>query len=192
MKRWATALVIGVWILSPATARAEGAGPPSSETRFATISTAFRFDSRALVRIGASHEATQGDAPADSTTIEPSDEVPIGVPVALGLAGMIVGAAMGAGIGEAVAPSDCDGEFICIHAGAAIGGLVGEAVLLPVGVHLGNRSRGDFWSGLSTSIGVLAAGIGLTVLTDSAAPAALLPFVQLIACVAAERKTDGR
>jgi hypothetical protein len=77
--------------------------------------------------------------------------------------------------------------------GFIVGASIGEAISMPIGVHLGNGRRGDFPLVFLASLGIAGTGIWLTAaLGDYRTPAFSLPLTaltQLIASVAIERKT---
>jgi hypothetical protein len=79
-----------------------------------------------------------------------------------------------------------------IPAGALIGFVVGEAILLPVGVHLGNARKGTFLADLGVSILGGMAAIGAAVLTNSTAGYVLGTVGQLAITVAVERSAATR
>jgi hypothetical protein len=121
----------------------------------------------------------------------PSD---IGRPVLYGLAAGAAGGIAGSLVAAALA--DCSGQEGCI--GAAITGfVVGETLVLPLGVHLAEGRHGSYLLGAATSVGVTAAAVGLLfVIGDSGAPAQgvslLVPVAQLAATIALERRAARR
>jgi hypothetical protein len=86
---------------------------------------------------------------------------------AAGLLGGAVGAAAG-GLVTAVV-------FDSPYGGAVIGGLLGEGLLLRLGVHLANRGRGDYTTGLIPTLAMGYAGF----LAAYAAPEEIRPAVVL-------------
>jgi hypothetical protein len=74
--------------------------------------------------------------------------------------------------------------------GFVIGSVIGESVLLPLGVHIANRRQGDYGTALLASAGIAAVGIGLTSLMEDMAIVFLpaVPIGQLISSIAIERK----
>lgn len=113
--------------------------------------------------------------------------------VAGGLTGGVVGF-FGFGIAGALIASglsDNQGDGYEALGGFAIGALVGESVLLPLGVHLTNRRQGDYGVSLLASAGIAALGLGLTgALQDMGIvflPA--IPLAQLVTSISLERRT---
>ncbi len=127
------------------------------------------------------------EVPTEARPAEPAINSPIWSGVGLGLSGFIAGAYVGAHSGSGcLSGEDCDieGAFI----GAAIGGTAGMAL----GVHLGNRSRGNLGLDFLTGAGVWVGGMALGSATHwrgNAATFVLLgiPIVQLIGTVTVER-----
>lgn len=121
----------------------------------------------------------------------PSD---IGRPVLYGLAAGAAGGIAGALLAAAIA--DCGGQDGC--AGPAIAGfVVGETLVLPLGVHLAEGRHGSYLLGAATSVGVSVAALGvLLVVGESGAPAQgvslLVPVTQLAATIALERRAARR
>jgi hypothetical protein len=120
-------------------------------------------------------------------------------PVSLAFGG-IAGGALGAIGGGAAgyfmetAVFQCRSEEFCGLGGLLLGAAVGEAVLLPYGVHQANRSRGRYASALATSVIIGVVGLAAASQAGEAAPTVLLaiPAAQLLAAVATERDTERR
>ena len=68
----------------------------------------------------------------------------------LGLVGMMAGAAIGSQIGQGSCP-DRSEDKDCVGRHAYTGALVAGTALVPVGVHIANKSRGNFWLSLAAS-----------------------------------------
>ena len=125
---------------------------------------------------------------AGSIAPEPS----VGWPIAGGLLGGSVGFWAGLFIAGSIADKNCDNEDLsCLLTGILAGAAIGESVLLPVGIHLGNRRRGNFPLGLAASIGI--AGLGVAATAATAEPAFLVPAAvgQMVVGVLLERRTRG-
>lgn len=77
--------------------------------------------------------------------------------------------------------------------GFIVGAPIGEAIGLPIGVHLGNGRRGNLPLAMFASMGIAGTGIVVTAaLDDYRAPVITLPvtaLTQFVACVAIERGT---
>jgi hypothetical protein len=109
-----------------------------------------------------------------------------------GGAGLIGGGLLGYGLETGVA--GCEGDEWCGFAGTVFGAMIGEAVMLPLGVHLANRSRGSYAPGLGMSLVVGLAGLTLAGATGGAAPLMVpaIPIAQLLTSIAVERRTAAR
>lgn len=109
-----------------------------------------------------------------------------------GAAGLFGGALLGYVVDTGL--TDCAGEEWCGFRGVLLGGVVGEVMMLPLGVHLANRGRGNYGSGVAATalVGVggllVAAGMGDVV----PATALLVPAAQLVAAVTVEKSTARR
>jgi hypothetical protein len=103
--------------------------------------------------------------------------------------GMLVGWSLGGG-GEICGDDPCG-----LYTGI-LGSLVGEAIGLPLGVHLANRRRGSFPLDLLTSLASVAAGVTVMAGIDpdygGTVALAATPIVQLVATIAVERATGRR
>jgi hypothetical protein len=119
-------------------------------------------------------------------------EVPTTHLLAGGLAGGVVGFFAFGFLGAVIADRYfSEGDEFAALGGFMIGGLVGESVGLPVGVHLTNRRQGDFATSLLASVGIAAVGVGLTAAMEDMAIVFLpaIPIAQLIATINIERNT---
>ena len=115
--------------------------------------------------------------------------------IAAGLLGGGLGL-LGGGLLGTLAWSGCAGEE-CRLEGAAIGGLIGAAVGLPLGVHLADGRRGRFDLALLGAAGAGLAGItAVGLMSPDGAPTgiavALTVALQTGAAVAIERAPGGR
>jgi hypothetical protein len=115
---------------------------------------------------------------------EPDISSPVLGGVGFGLTGFFLGAWLGAN-------SHCVGED-CRLEGAFYGAAVGGTAGMALGVHLGNRSRGNFGLDILTGAGVWAGGIVIGSATHWQGNAALfvlagIPVVQLITTISVER-----
>ena len=108
-------------------------------------------------------------------------------PIALGLVGgtvgLLAGGFAGAGLAEA---SDCD-ALGCL-AYPLLGGVIGEAVGLSSGVHLGTE-RGNYLTTLLGGALGTAVGLGVVRATDEPRALALVPVVQLGVAIPIARAT---
>ncbi len=88
----------------------------------------------------------------------------------------------------------CAGDEWCGFGGILLGAAVGEVVMLPMGVHLANRSRGSYAPSLGTSVAVGLAGLAVASQAGEAAGVvvAAVPVAQLLAAIAVERGTAAR
>ena len=106
-----------------------------------------------------------------------------------GLLAGVTGLVAGAYLGAAIDRSDGCSDDWCGLGGALVGASAGTAFMVPVGVHLANRQRGNFGLGVWWSTIVTAAGWGIAVASDNATPLVLIPLAQIAAAVAAEART---
>jgi hypothetical protein len=106
-----------------------------------------------------------------------------------GVLGFVAFGVAGAVIADSQADSGNDG-FEALG-GFVVGAALGTTVMVPLGVHLVNRRQGDCGTALLLSVGIAAAGIGLTSLDGELAVVFLpaIPIGQLIASIAIERAT---
>lgn len=109
-----------------------------------------------------------------------------------GGAGIIGGGLLGYGLETGLA--GCEGQEWCGFAGTVFGAMIGEVVMLPLGVHLANRSRGSYLPGLGMSLAVGLAGFTLAAVAGESVPLVVpvIPAAQLVAAVAVERGTAAR
>ena len=113
-----------------------------------------------------------------------------------GAAGGVVGLFGGAALGHYLETRDCGVDPMgsnCGLAGTILGGAAGEALLLPLGVHLANRGRGSLlWPTVASS----AAAVGMLLLAGQLENPVLhtpvflgTPLVQLGVAVWVQRMT---
>jgi hypothetical protein len=135
-------------------------------------------------------------APAGNAVLlqMPATETSTGALVFAGLMGGGIGFVGGiyAGYGIEHALSDCEGEELCGLGGALLGAVLGEAIGLPMGVHLANGSVGNYGQQALASMGIAAVGalVGFG-LGGPVAPVILVavPIVQLAISISIERRT---
>lgn len=108
-----------------------------------------------------------------------------------GLAGGAVGLFGGGVLGYTLSGGGriC-GDDSCGLLGGVYGAAMGEVVLLPLGVHLANRARGNYGYSLLASAAVGAIGVGLAGATNSTELLLAVPIGQLISSVLIERATS--
>lgn len=110
-----------------------------------------------------------------------------------GAAGLLVGGLVGA----ALSGRDRDDADSWVESleGAVIGSTIGESLMLPVGVHLGNDRRGDLLLSMPASLAIGVAGAALARNFDSkkkSLPILILtPIAQIVASIAIERNTGN-
>lgn len=107
-----------------------------------------------------------------------------------GVLGGGVGLGLGALIGGALGGGDtlC-GDDPCGFAEAIFGAIGGEVALLPLGVHLANGRRGNYWLSLLASAGVAAGGLALSGGGDHGEVLAAVPVLQIVSSILIERGT---
>jgi hypothetical protein len=136
-------------------------------------------------------DADRSTAPRSPTAlVQAAPSNPSTVALVLGgLAGGAVGYVGGGLVGYAIDARDCGSDdWFCGLGGFVLGAAIGEATLLPLGVHLANGSRGNYGQATLLSFGIVAGGMLMALVTT---PAVLLavPVVQLITSVDIERTT---
>jgi len=111
-----------------------------------------------------------------------------------GTAGFLVGGYVGSRSGEPWS----DYEYYQLER-ASLGAVIGEATLMPVGIHLANRRQGSFPLVFLTSVGVAGADIIASISaarrTHNLTPLILIsltPLLQLVTCMEIERKTGAK
>lgn len=131
--------------------------------------------------------SAQAVSPRSSQPAEPIGAIVGGL---LGAGAGIVGGAL-MGYALECGGNTCRGDFGG-YAGAVTGLLVGEALLLPIGVHLGNGGRGDLGKDIGVSVGVAAATLLLSAPADDEVILELGIIAQFALTVWAERSTGER
>jgi hypothetical protein len=106
-------------------------------------------------------------------------------PIAGGILGGTVGLFAGGVIGSAISDEQTD----TIEEGGLWGLAIGETLLLPIGVHVGNKSQGNLLADIAVSTGVGAATIALGVMSNDGEGFLVGTIAQFIAVVATERAT---
>lgn len=104
--------------------------------------------------------------------------------------GFLLGFALGAGITPDTNPEGTEGNWDAFENGMIAGSATG-AISLSYGIHHGNRKRGELGWVLLTSVGLGAAGVGLTYANENIVILPVTVLAQFIACIAVERKTAG-
>ena len=109
------------------------------------------------------------------------------------IAGILAGT-VGLVIGGLIGATTCDwslNEARCLEP-TVYGGIIGESVLLPLGACLIGRPRGGlptFLFVLTVSVGIGGVGLALAFATGLPAVLSPVPVLQLIACVAIQKRT---
>ncbi|MDZ7288985.1 MAG: zinc ribbon domain-containing protein [candidate division KSB1 bacterium] len=165
----------GARLPNPADPRVKTKMPMSSSGAFAVVSDSFETKN------------LYDDEIVQSYRRQGSVAGPVAGGLWAGAIGLFAGGLIGARIDEA--SSDGYEEWDGL-AGLVIGAPIGEALLLPVGVHLANRRQGNLPLALFASIGIAGAGIGLAAAAEDGRILIAIPVAQLAACVAIERATS--
>ena len=123
-------------------------------------------------------ETTQGQGSAGSSIL---------AGIGLGLAGFAIGGLTASGIA-----SDCTSHELCQLEAAFYGAAAGGTFGMALGVHLGNKRRGNLALDFVTGAAIWGAGIGIAAASDwddTVTPVAfvMIPIVQLVSTVAVER-----
>jgi hypothetical protein len=109
-------------------------------------------------------------------------------PIVGGIAGGTVGMFTGALVGSALSNERTD----TIEESAVVGLVIGETLLLPVGVHVANREQGNLLADIAVSTGIGAATILLGAFDNSGEFLLVGTAAQFVAVVATERATAKR
>jgi hypothetical protein len=108
-----------------------------------------------------------------------------------GLVGGTIGFFAGGFLGAAIATDRNCGDF-CGLEGAVWGAAAGVSALIPLGVHVANRGRGNFAPSLGASLAIGLAGTGIAFAMNNAVPLLFIPVAQLITSVAIEHHSSTR
>jgi hypothetical protein len=115
----------------------------------------------------------------------PRREVHPGLLAAGGVVGGAVGVLAGAVVGGKLTEHDCED---CGLVGAVYGAVAGGSALLPLGVHLANRGRGNFGLSLLSSLAIGAVGLAVAEQTNSAEVMLSVPVLQIVSSILIERR----
>lgn len=108
--------------------------------------------------------------------------------IAGGGPGLFGGAALGYAIETGL--TGCEGGDWCGIFGAFGGGLLGELVMLPLGVHLANGRRGSYgWTFAASTLAAGAGGLLSTGFGDADFMMFVVPALQIYAAVAVQKRT---
>ncbi len=99
--------------------------------------------------------------------------------IAGGLAAGAVGFFGGLYVGGLLA-EDCGEDLACMLQGIGVGAAVGEALLLPLGVHLGSGRRGSIGLKIASSVALGGLGVAAVALTNAFAAWIPVPVLQLV------------
>jgi hypothetical protein len=118
---------------------------------------------------------------------------PVGGMIVGGLAGGTIGFFAGGYAGFALDGGNrvC-GDDPCGVEGALWGVVLGESVVLPLGVHIANGRRGNYGTELLTSVGIAVGGVMLAAASDSGIPLLLVPIAQIASGIAIEKRVPDR
>ncbi|MFQ5639854.1 MAG: hypothetical protein ACE5IR_17890 [bacterium] len=135
---------------------------------------------------------SQTRLPKAGDDLSPPRQPNLGFPILGAVAGGGLGIVAGGGVAlAAVGVLGCDEED-CGLEWLFWGTVTGDAVLLPLGTHLGNKRQGNFLLDLVVSSAIAFGGMALTFETNSAAVFVATPFLQVISTVAVERLIGGK
>ena len=109
-----------------------------------------------------------------------------------GAAGLLLGGLVGAALSGDTDDSD---SWVKGLQGAVIGATIGESLMLPVGVHIGNGRQGELLWSMPASLAIGVAGAAISREFESRGKAwpfmILTPIAQLAASMAIERHTSN-
>jgi hypothetical protein len=138
-------------------------------------------------RLGTPFPSANAPAPPDpSLHAFPRRETHPAVMAAGGLIGGAVGVFAGGLAGVRLTERDCED---CGIVGAVYGAIAGGSALLPLGVHVANRGRGNFGLSLLSSLAIGGAGLAIATQTNSAAVMIPVPVLQIVTSILIERRT---
>lgn len=140
-------------------------------------------DSAAPVRMA---PASSAPSPGPAPRAQPDLVLPILGGIAGGTLGLYGGALAGLSLNEHDQGEwDEFGAFLT-------GAIVGEALLLPLGVHLGNGRRGSYANDLGIAVLAGLAGIGVLALTNGNAAGFVIGATLQLGCVVAQERSTAR
>lgn len=121
-----------------------------------------------------------------ATPLEESDSAARRAAIPMLVAGGAIGGALGFVVGaRLLAPYEFGSEYL--NLGVVFGGGFGEALLLPLGVHLVNGGKGNYWRGALISSGIMLGAVVLAVPTHGLSLLAAPPL-QLVFTIRNERR----
>lgn len=104
-----------------------------------------------------------------------------------GIVGGAVGVFGGGLIGALLTGNDCED---CAIYGAVYGGAAGGSALLPLGVHVANRERGNLGLSLLSSLAIGGVGLAIALEANEAAVLIPVPVLQIVSSILIERATE--
>jgi hypothetical protein len=107
-----------------------------------------------------------------------------------GVAGGVAGFFIGGYTGVKIAEADDDCYDWCGIGAAFTGAAIGSAAAIPLGVHLANRSRGNYGRSVAVSAGIGAVGILAAIAAESGEVLVAIPVAQIVSSVLIERATS--
>jgi hypothetical protein len=181
--RYHVLIVAGSLLLFPAASQAQRI---TTWTALANSSLSAVSPSTSL--IGANPATDMLLAPvAQETRLVPRSAVTLGFG---GLVGGALGFFAGGFAGVAVCGCDSGGEGYDELEAFFWGAAVGTAITIPLGVHMANRSKGNYWTALAVSGGISVIGLAAAYAVNDDASGAivlLIPVSQIISSVLIER-----
>lgn len=148
-----------------------------------------------LTLLACAAPATAQVRPPSLAAPSPEPPSPVGVMVLGGIGGGAIGLLAGGYLGAALETARCGGEPFCGLAGTIFGGIAGEVLMLPLGVHLANGSRGRYLPAALASAAVGVAGLLVVAAAENAsdragmAVAIAVPVAQIATAISIERST---
>jgi hypothetical protein len=131
------------------------------------------------------------DLPAPRLQPLVQQTAPVGNMMFGGLVGGAIGFFAFGFAGALIADSQADegGDGFEALGGFVIGAVIGESLMLPLGVHVANKRRGDYALELLASAAIAGAGVGLTAAMEDMGIVFLpaIPIAQMAASIAIER-----
>ena len=139
-------------------------------------------------RLGTPFPSADAAAPADpAVPAFPHQHTDPALMVVGGVVGGAVGFFAGALAGAKLTEHDCED---CAFVGAIYGSVAGGSALLPLGIHVANRGRGNFGMSLLSSLAIGGAGLALASQFDDAGVMIAVPVLQIVSSILIERRTE--
>jgi hypothetical protein len=165
------------------------------------VDTVLRRPARGAAEFVPAPEDSAEGAPrlvtSDLVGIPPSHPGPLVLPILGGAVGGALGILGGGLIGLALYEEDSRDSFEFADdldgiVAVATGALIGEVLVLPLGVHLGNGRRGSYLHDLGISVLSGLGGLAVMAVTDGSTAGVLVGVSLHLGCVVAQERVTAR